>query len=171
MLPEQIGQLYNLQELNLKDCANLTTLPESIGQLNNLHTLYIDNCPNLTTLPESLKYLAFDNQKQEEQSDIEMSMKEIDKLIDELENQTQAPTITFDGKIINLAQSLKELKNYINTGEVKAIMAQQQKQQAPKLTAEQVSDILAELHKQTAQPAVKISIEEADKLPLFAISC
>ncbi|MBQ9184095.1 MAG: DUF1963 domain-containing protein, partial [Neisseriaceae bacterium] len=165
-LPESIGELHNLQELNLKDCTNLTTLPESIGKLNNLHTLYIDNCPNLTTLPESLKYLAFDNQKQEEQSDIETAIEEIDKLIAEFENQTQAPTITFDGKIINLAQSLKELKNYINTGEVKAIMAQQQKQQAPKLTAEQVSDILAELHKQTAQPAVKINIQEADKLPL-----
>lgn len=167
-LPESIGELHNLQELNLKDCTNLTTLPENIGQLNNLHTLSIDNCPNLTMLPESLKYLAFGNQKQEEQSDIEMAMKEIDKLIAEFENQTQAPTITLDGKVISLAQSLKELKNHINIDEIKAIMDRQQEPQAPKLTPEQVSAILDELHKQTAQPAVKINIQEADNLPLTA---
>ncbi|MBR7001861.1 MAG: DUF1963 domain-containing protein [Neisseriaceae bacterium] len=171
-LPEQIGQLHNLQELNLKDCTHLTTLPESIGKLNNLHTLHIDNCPNLTTLPENLNYLAFGNQKQEEQSDIEMAMKEIDKLIAEFENQTQASTATVqmeNGKeVVNLAQFLKELKNHINTDEIKAIMDRQQEPQSPKLTAHQVSAILEKLHKQTAQPAVKIHIQEADNLPLTA---
>ncbi|MBR3425219.1 MAG: hypothetical protein IKG79_04140 [Neisseriaceae bacterium] len=44
-LPESIGQLQNLQELNLSGCGNLEMLPESIKQLQNLQEL---NLPSET---------------------------------------------------------------------------------------------------------------------------
>ena len=56
-LPESIGQLQNLQVLDLERCKNLTTLPESIGQLQNLQKLDLGNCEKLTTLPESIGQL------------------------------------------------------------------------------------------------------------------
>lgn len=56
MLPESIGQLINLQSLNLsgdyRNSVNLTMLPESIGQLTNLQSLNLKWCKELTMLPE-----------------------------------------------------------------------------------------------------------------------
>ncbi|WP_173647339.1 leucine-rich repeat domain-containing protein, partial [Leptospira interrogans] len=41
-LPEGIGQLKNLQTLDL-DSNQLTTLPQEIGQLQNLQELFLNN--------------------------------------------------------------------------------------------------------------------------------
>ena len=51
-LPEAIGRLTNLQELNLFG-NQLTALPESIGRLTNLRLLSLD-CNRLTALPEAI---------------------------------------------------------------------------------------------------------------------
>ena len=54
-VPESIGQLEQLQELNLSD-NGLTVLPESIGQLAQLQVLNL-NSNQLTILPESIGQL------------------------------------------------------------------------------------------------------------------
>ena len=51
-LPEDIGQLTNLQELYLWH-NNLTSLPDSIAQLHNLKTINISG-NNITAVPEVL---------------------------------------------------------------------------------------------------------------------
>jgi len=51
-LPESIGKLTNLEELNLKD-GRLTSLPESIGKLTKLEKLTLFN-NKLTSLPPSI---------------------------------------------------------------------------------------------------------------------
>jgi len=51
-LPESIGKLTNLEELNLKD-GRLTSLPESIGKLTKLEKLNLFN-NKLTSLPTSI---------------------------------------------------------------------------------------------------------------------
>jgi len=55
VLPESIGRLSNLTDLNLSS-NRLTTLPESIGKLSNLTNLNLFN-NKLTTLPNSIKNL------------------------------------------------------------------------------------------------------------------
>ena len=55
-LPDSIGQLANLQLLNLNG-LQITALPESVGQLANLQTLNLWHTP-ITALPESLGQLA-----------------------------------------------------------------------------------------------------------------
>jgi GTPase SAR1 family protein len=54
-LPEQLGQLGNLQILYLAD-NQLPALPEQLGQLGNLQILYLNN-NQLTALPEQLGQL------------------------------------------------------------------------------------------------------------------
>jgi C-terminal of Roc, COR, domain/Ras of Complex, Roc, domain of DAPkinase/Leucine rich repeat len=56
MLPESLGQLSNLQKLELSS-NQLKTLPESLGQLSNLQKLNLSSNP-LMTLPESLGQLS-----------------------------------------------------------------------------------------------------------------
>ena len=51
-LPPEIGQLTNLQQLNLS-YNRLTRLPPEIGQLTNLQELDLSNNP-LTSLPPEL---------------------------------------------------------------------------------------------------------------------
>src|SRR5690606_18178168 len=51
-IPETIGNLTNLTELNLRH-NQLTTLPETIGNLTNLMILTMDN-NQLTTMPEAI---------------------------------------------------------------------------------------------------------------------
>ena len=46
-----IGELTNLEKLNLTDNNRLQTLPESIGNLKSLKELGVYDC-NLTSLPE-----------------------------------------------------------------------------------------------------------------------
>ena len=51
-LPDSIGSLVNLQELDLS-CNNLIILPDCIGSLTNLQRLDLSE-NNLTTLPDSI---------------------------------------------------------------------------------------------------------------------
>jgi Leucine-rich repeat (LRR) protein len=53
VLPQMIGNLENLQELDVED-NNLDSIPESINNLINLKSLFIDNNKNLKR-PESLE--------------------------------------------------------------------------------------------------------------------
>ncbi len=52
-LPESIGRLYNLEELYLSGNRNFRRLPYSIGDLKNLETLELEQT-NLESLPESM---------------------------------------------------------------------------------------------------------------------
>jgi Leucine-rich repeat (LRR) protein len=56
-LPQSIGRLTGLQELNLSSCFELTALPEWLGELRNLQTLNLSLCDGLTALPESMSRL------------------------------------------------------------------------------------------------------------------
>uniref|UniRef100_A0A2N9HL63 Rx N-terminal domain-containing protein n=1 Tax=Fagus sylvatica TaxID=28930 RepID=A0A2N9HL63_FAGSY len=53
-LPEGIDNLTSLQRLGISGCPNLTSLPEGIGNLTSLQRLRIFECPNLTSLPEGI---------------------------------------------------------------------------------------------------------------------
>ena len=57
-LPPEIGQLTNLQHLDLSHCRHLIALPCEIGQLKNLRALVLDGCENLIRLPETIGELA-----------------------------------------------------------------------------------------------------------------
>ena len=52
-LPDSIGDLRNLQKLDLSGNNGLTSLPDSICNLRNLELLYLSE-NNLTSLPDSL---------------------------------------------------------------------------------------------------------------------
>jgi Leucine-rich repeat (LRR) protein len=56
-LPKSMGRLTGLQELNLRDCKGLTALPESMGSLTGLQKLNLYKCSALTVLPESMGFL------------------------------------------------------------------------------------------------------------------
>jgi len=51
-LPESLGQLTNLKELNLRHCEALTSLPASLGKLANLALLDVNHCHKLASLPD-----------------------------------------------------------------------------------------------------------------------
>ncbi|KAL8087615.1 hypothetical protein AgCh_037676 [Apium graveolens] len=53
-LPDSIGSLTKLVELNLNNSENLETLPDTIGNLRSLETLSIKSCTKLQTLPDEL---------------------------------------------------------------------------------------------------------------------
>ncbi|KAJ0715550.1 putative leucine-rich repeat domain superfamily [Helianthus annuus] len=53
-LPEQIGDLLNLQSLMLCGCRGLSTLPKSIVKLLNLRHLGITDTPKLKNMPSGL---------------------------------------------------------------------------------------------------------------------
>ncbi|XP_019254655.1 PREDICTED: TMV resistance protein N-like isoform X2 [Nicotiana attenuata] len=53
-LPSSIGDLSNLEYLNLKGCEDLVSLPSSIGDLSNLEYLNLKGCEDLVSLPNSL---------------------------------------------------------------------------------------------------------------------
>ena len=57
-LPESLGALSKLQQLNLQYCSGLTALPESLGALSGLLLLDLGWCSGLTMLPESLGALS-----------------------------------------------------------------------------------------------------------------
>ncbi|XP_022154711.1 LOW QUALITY PROTEIN: disease resistance protein RGA2-like [Momordica charantia] len=49
-----LQHVTTLQQLDTKDCPNLTSLPESIGNLTSLSKLLLVHCPDLISLPESI---------------------------------------------------------------------------------------------------------------------
>nr|XP_043611552.1 putative disease resistance protein At3g14460 [Erigeron canadensis] len=53
-LPEQIGDLYNLQSLLLSGCTKLSRLPDSLVKLKNLRYLNLSGCTKLSRLPDNL---------------------------------------------------------------------------------------------------------------------
>lgn len=57
-LPEQLGRLTALTDLNCEGCSSLASLPTSIGQLQQLQVLNLGNCSSLASLPEQLGHLA-----------------------------------------------------------------------------------------------------------------
>ncbi|ANQ52282.1 hypothetical protein MY04_4947 [Flammeovirga sp. MY04] len=56
-LPENLGNLQKLEDLNLKDCKNLVKLPNSIGNLSLLESINLGGCERLTGLPQSMAKL------------------------------------------------------------------------------------------------------------------
>ena len=56
MLPEKIGELKQLKTLKLEGCSNIIQLPKSIGQLEELQSLNLD-CEKLIQLPDSIVQL------------------------------------------------------------------------------------------------------------------
>ena len=56
-LPESMGNLTGLQKLDLCGCSGLLSLPWELGQLTGLQTLYITDCSGLTSIPNSLNWL------------------------------------------------------------------------------------------------------------------
>jgi len=57
-LPEWLGDLTGLEQLNLEECYWLKVLPERLGDLTGLQTLDLHLCTRLTFLPERLGDLA-----------------------------------------------------------------------------------------------------------------
>lgn len=56
-LPESIGNLLSLRELDLSYCNNLRTLPESMNDLTCLKKLNLEGCTALESIPDSLNEL------------------------------------------------------------------------------------------------------------------
>ncbi|KAL7597575.1 hypothetical protein Lser_V15G25067 [Lactuca serriola] len=56
-LPETIGNLYNLVYLNLTYCQKLKSLPSTISRLNRLETLDLHHCISLEKFPDNLDSL------------------------------------------------------------------------------------------------------------------
>ena len=54
VLPDSIGGLKALTQLDLTECLSLTTLPESIAGLSALERLELPNCGALTALPAAI---------------------------------------------------------------------------------------------------------------------
>jgi Leucine-rich repeat (LRR) protein len=50
-LPPEIGELENLKELHLEDCAELRNLPSEMGKLQQLQQFSLLFCPKLAALP------------------------------------------------------------------------------------------------------------------------
>ncbi|KAG0613262.1 hypothetical protein M758_6G089100 [Ceratodon purpureus] len=57
-LPNTIGKLGNLLEINFEGCISLQSLPDSIGELVKLSKLDLSRCKNLARLPESIGKLS-----------------------------------------------------------------------------------------------------------------
>jgi hypothetical protein len=53
-LPTSLGQLGQLEFLNLSGCLRLKNLPESTGNLSRLRFFNIENCQSLESLPDSI---------------------------------------------------------------------------------------------------------------------
>ncbi|KAG0564220.1 hypothetical protein KC19_8G093100 [Ceratodon purpureus] len=56
-LPDSIGQLSQLQVMDLFGCKNLQKLPSTIGQLSQLELLHLQDCESLESLPDSITAL------------------------------------------------------------------------------------------------------------------
>ena len=53
-LPDSIGALKGLQQLNLWACSSLQQLPDSIGALTGLQQLQLGGCSSLQLLPDNI---------------------------------------------------------------------------------------------------------------------
>ncbi|EOA26190.1 hypothetical protein CARUB_v10019627mg [Capsella rubella] len=53
-LPSSIGDLTNLEDLDLSNCSNLVELPSSIGNLQRLSSLTLRGCSKLEALPTNI---------------------------------------------------------------------------------------------------------------------
>ncbi|XP_071729800.1 probable disease resistance protein At5g66900 [Rutidosis leptorrhynchoides] len=58
LLPNEFGNLTNLETLSLRSCTKLEKLPESITRLEKLNILDISDCLNLEALPEDMGNLS-----------------------------------------------------------------------------------------------------------------
>lgn len=56
-IPKEIGNMSNLESLNLNNCSELMTLPQEIYNLKNLKSIDINHCSKLESLPEKPKEL------------------------------------------------------------------------------------------------------------------
>lgn len=57
LLPEGIGRLAELEDLNLSDCHGLTESPPAVGDLSGLKTLNLGRCEKIAFLPEVVSQL------------------------------------------------------------------------------------------------------------------
>ena len=55
-----IGNMTNLENLDLKGCSSLVELPSSIGNLHNLKKLNLRNCSTLMALPVNINMKSLD---------------------------------------------------------------------------------------------------------------
>jgi Leucine-rich repeat (LRR) protein len=53
-LPDSIGKLMTLQQLNLTTCVMLERLPTTLGQLTTLKALWMGWCPSLEQVPKEM---------------------------------------------------------------------------------------------------------------------
>ncbi|MBP3220887.1 MAG: DUF1963 domain-containing protein [Neisseriaceae bacterium] len=106
-LPEQIGQLDNLQKLEISCFDKLSSLPERIGQLDNLHELHISHCEKLSSIPESIGRL---NNLQELHISSCEKLSSIPEQIGQLDN-LQKLEISYCDKLFSLPEQIGQLKN------------------------------------------------------------
>ena len=106
-LPEQIGQLDNLQKLEISCFDKLSSLPERIGQLDNLHELHISHCEKLSSIPESIGRL---NNLQELHISSCEKLSSIPEQIGQLDN-LQKLEISYCDKLSSLPEQIGQLKN------------------------------------------------------------
>jgi internalin A len=100
-LPESLGQLTQLQTLNLSG-NQLTALPESLGQLTQLQTLNLSR-NQLTALPESLGQLT-------QLQTLNLSRNQLTALPESLGQLTQLQTLDLSGnQLTALPESLGQL--------------------------------------------------------------
>ncbi|XP_059076402.1 TMV resistance protein N-like [Cryptomeria japonica] len=55
-LPNILGQLTRLEELNISRCKQLSSLPDGFGQLKSLMYLHMSGCSNLRYIPDDFVY-------------------------------------------------------------------------------------------------------------------
>ncbi|MBD2329954.1 COR domain-containing protein [Alkalinema sp. FACHB-956] len=102
-LPDSIGQLTNLTQLNLYN-NQLTELPDSIGQLTNLTQLNLYN-NQLTELPDSIGQLTNLTQ-------LNLYNNQLTELPDSIGKLTNIKTLDLhDNKLVGLPDSIAQLSN------------------------------------------------------------
>ncbi|MBQ9681836.1 MAG: DUF1963 domain-containing protein [Neisseriaceae bacterium] len=192
-LPKNIGQLKNLEELNLNNCHSIKELPESMTQLNNLKRLFLSDCKNLITLPENIGQLNNLQKLDIRNTNIFRLPESIGQLhnlrefyLSDCKNLTELPEsiaglknltlfhIRDCEKISTIPDSIQKMPCFFDMEKVRKEKERRmaelelKKSKIKQLTDEQTKQILKELEKQTAQTAIKIKIKEANKLPLTA---